>query len=502
MDRSENSQGRERRNPIEILIVEDSPAQASLLNHTLTANGYAARTACNGREALASLQTARPLIVISDIVMPEMDGFQLCRAIKSNDPTKDLPVVLLTALSDPEDVLRGLECGADGFITKPYDEDYLLSRLEHAIANARLRAESGDHTGGELLFKGQKYCIASDRRQILDLLLSTYETAVRRNRELQELKEKLELLNESLEYKVLERTAALTAEIEERKKIQEELQKHREHLEELVSGRTAELLASNRQLHREIAERSQAEREIKRLNVELERHARELETANKDLESFSYSVSHDLKTPLRAISGFSGLLMDKYIADIPSDARRFLDRIMESVQTMTQLIDDMLEFSRAGRREIKLREIDMEQLVQTTVEGLRPSAGNRSLRFEIGKLAPALGDETAIRQVFFNLISNAIKFTRTKEDAIIEVGCREESDESVYFVRDNGVGFDEKQAERLFGVFQRLHSANEFEGTGVGLAIVKRVVNKLGGRVHAEGKVNEGATFYFALPRR
>ncbi len=497
---SPNSHGSQERR-LEILIVEDSPAQADLLSHVLMEKGYTTMTACNGREALTMIRAARPFIVISDIIMPEVDGYQLCRAIKTDDALKDTPVILLTALSDPEDVLKALECGADGFFTKPYDEDYLVSRINGITMNAQLRRESKMQPGAEVFFNGRRYRIASERSQILDLLLSTYETAVMRNRELKRLKEKLEVLNESLEQTVEERTGALVAEIEERKKAQEELQKHREHLQDLVSERTAELLARNNELRREISERKQAEREINRLNSELVQRARDLEIAMEDLESFSFSVSHDLKAPLRVINGFTYLLTEKHLARLTPDAARLLNLISENTRKMGELIDDVLEFSRAGRREMKPREIDMEKLARSVAEGLTPSLGSRTVRIEVGELSPALGDESALRQVFFNLISNAVKFTRSMESALIQVGCREERDENTYYVKDNGVGFDERYADKLFGVFQRLHSATEFEGSGIGLAIVKRIIFKLGGRVSAESRLNEGATFSFTLPR-
>ena len=199
----------ERVSPADILIVEDSPTQAEELQYILEKNGYQVAVAHNGREALDMLATKKPILVISDIVMPEMDGFDLCRRIKENDGLKEIPVILLTALSDPEDVLRGLECGADNFIIKPYEESYLIARVHHMLINTELRKGSKLQIGVEIFFKEQKYFITSERQQILDLLLSTYETAVMKNHELKTVQEKLEVLNEQLEEKVSERTAEL-----------------------------------------------------------------------------------------------------------------------------------------------------------------------------------------------------------------------------------------------------------------------------------------------------
>jgi PAS domain S-box-containing protein len=207
----------------EVLIVEDSPTQAARLSHTLEQNGYKVTAVGNGTEALEFLVRRRPTIIISDIVMPGMDGFALCKKIKNEEGLKDIPVILLTALSDPEDVLRGLECGADNFITKPYDEHSLLTRLHHILVNAELRKDSKMQMGLEILFRGKKYFISSERQQILDLLLSTYEAAVSRSQALGKVQEELEALNAQLEERITEKTASLRAEIEERKRAEEKL---------------------------------------------------------------------------------------------------------------------------------------------------------------------------------------------------------------------------------------------------------------------------------------
>ncbi len=484
-----------------ILVVEDSRLQADLLEYILTQNRYEVACARNGLEAMEMINDSKPFLIISDIVMPLMDGFELCRKIKADDRLRDVPVMLLTALSDPEDVLKGLECGADCFITKPYDETYLLAQISHVILNRHLREEYTSEPPLEILFKGQKYLITSARRQILDLLLSTYDTAVVKNRQLKDLKEELEMLNESLERKVDQRTTALVSEIVERKKAEEELRRHREHLEETVEARTVELRAANERLSSEVAERREAEKKIQRLNTDLERHAKDLEIANKDLESFSYSVSHDLKAPLRAVSGFSEILMERYAVELPPEAARLLGLVHDNAKKMGQLIDEILAFSKAGRGEVRAADIDVEKVVASLVEELKPLWEGRSLVFEIKPLRPARGDAGAVRQVFYNLLSNSIKFTRPKPAATIEIGSDEQGMENIYYVRDNGVGFDHRQVDRLFGIFRRLHSPKDFEGTGIGLAIVKRIVNKLGGKVWAEGEEDKGATFFFSLPK-
>jgi signal transduction histidine kinase len=246
------------------------------------------------------------------------------------------------------------------------------------------------------------------------------------------------------------------------------------------------------------------EAEVRQLNTELEQRVAErtmqLEAANKELEAFSYSVSHDLRAPLRAIDGFSHILLDDYAGKLDEEGQRLLSVVRDNTGRMGQLIDDMLQFSRTGRLELNFAQVDMERLVREVVEELKPTFAGSKLQLEIESVPPIRGDRAMLHQVFVNLLSNAIKFSQHKEMPKVQVGGSVEGDEAVYYVKDNGAGFDMQYAGKLFGVFQRLHSMEEFEGTGIGLAIVKRIVTRHGGRVWAEGKVNEGATIYFALP--
>ena len=226
----------------------------------------------------------------------------------------------------------------------------------------------------------------------------------------------------------------------------------------------------------------------------------ELTAANQDLEAFSYSVSHDLRAPLRAVQGYVTILEDDFGARLDAEPRRLLGVIQDRARRMEQLIEDLLAFSRLGRQRVAVTSVPLDDLVRQSLEDLRPACDGREVRFEVGPLGPVEGDPALLRQVLANLLGNAIKFTRGRNPAVVEVGRREEAEGAAYYVRDNGVGFDRERADKLFGVFQRFHSAAEYEGTGVGLAIVQRVVERHGGRVWAESTPGEGATFYFTLP--
>jgi len=293
----------------------------------------------------------------------------------------------------------------------------------------------------------------------------------------------------------------LFADITERKRTEEELEQHREHLEEIVRKRTAELNKRISEVEQLNSAMVNLLADLRVSNENLELTTRRLSDANKELESFSYSVSHDLRAPLRAIDGFSQMLVEDYGDKLDEGGQHQLDVIQGSARQMGQLIDDLLAFSRLGRKAISMSEIDMGVLAQKVLDQLQLGETARTARLNIDTLPPAEGDRAMIREVFVNLLSNAMKFTRPGKAAVIEVTGRVDGDENVYSVKDKGVGFDMKYVDKLFQVFQRLHSAEEYEGTGIGLALVQRIIHRDGGRVWAEGKVNEGATFYFSLPR-
>jgi signal transduction histidine kinase len=252
----------------------------------------------------------------------------------------------------------------------------------------------------------------------------------------------------------------------------------------------------------EVAERRQRENEIRKLNLELGKRALELEASNKELESFAYSVSHDLRAPLRHMVGFSELLQRQASSALDEKSQRFIRTILDSAKRMGNLIDDLLSFSRIGRAETRKTQVDMAHLVEEVVAEIGQDAKGRNIAWKIGTLPACYGDRSMLRLVLVNLISNAVKFTRMREAAEIEIGGVDRNEDEVeLFVRDNGAGFDMQYVDKLFGVFQRLHLPEQFEGTGIGLATVQRIIHRHGGRVRGEGALDQGATFYFSLPK-
>ncbi len=473
MKQSGDSMGRNTGNffsGTEILIAEDSLTQAEQLSHYLTARGFSVTVARDGRQALAAALQNKPDMIITDVVMPEMDGYTLCKKLKSLPALKEVPVVLLTSLSGPQDIVRGLECGADSFIRKPYDDQYLVSRVEFILTNVELRKTERLQIGVQLHFGGQSHFITAEKQQILDLLISTYEGAMQ--------------INEELETK------------------RRELQQAKETLEARVAERTAELGHANQQLEIELAERKRAEEQISSLNEDLERRVvdrtAQLAAANKDLESFSYSISHDLRAPLRHINGFAHLI-EEHRSQLDLEAQQHLRSIQEGARKMDQMINDLLNLARLDRRSLTLQMTSLNLLVENVRQDLESETANRTIDWRVGSLPAIHCDPGLIQQLFVNLLSNAVKYTRRCERAVIEIDQSTIAGELVFFVRDNGAGFNSEYAHKLFGTFQRLHTEEEFEGTGVGLATVQRIVRKHGGRVWAEAQTNKGAVFYFTL---
>ena len=416
-------------NRVEILVVEDSPTQAEQLKYILETEGYQVTVARNGEEALSLMNKRRPTLVISDILMPEMDGYQLCRQIRADKDLRSLPVILLTALSDSSDVVKALECGADNFLTKPYEGNYLLSRLRYFLINQELRRTDSIHMGLEIFFQGQKFLIDSDRMQILNLLLSTYEAAVQKNRELTKVQEELRNLNEQLEERVEQRTAALQVEIVERKRAERESQSLAKFPSEnpnpvLRISREGTLLYINeaglRQLPewhvqvgqavptllREIVFQSLDNESTKVFDLEycgrvysftitpvvgagyvnlyglditerkraeevLKETMADLKRSNKDLEQFAYIASHDLQEPLRMVASYTQLIARRYKDKLDADANEFIGFAVDGARRMQKMIDDLLSYSRVGTRRKPFESVDWTAIFNQVVTNLK-----------------------------------------------------------------------------------------------------------------------------------
>ena len=581
--KSRQGTGRE----VEILIAEDSATQREQLQQLLAEHGYKVAATANGKEALASARRHRPALIISDVLMPELDGYGLCKAIKCDERLKDIPVMLVTSLSDSQDVIRGLECGADNFIRKPYERRYLLTRIEQLLMNLELRKNQKMQMGVEIELGGRKHFITSERQQILDLLISTYEQAVHINTELKLRERELRHSNTSLAAmfriseglnkattqrtvceNALERAldlpgvrAGWISVLEEggnfvmlasrnvppalmqpgaldgpcscrRKLLAGELDSTTSILEcerlQQARGDTQglrfhasvpiwvgdqalgvmNLVGSERGLFSEedarnlyaVGNQLGIALARARLSERLAERTAQLQSSNRELESFSYSVSHDLRAPLRHIEGYVAMLIEDTVGKLAAEPQRYLKVIVEASRHMGELIDNLLVFSRMGRVEMSQTRVELEMLVQEAVRDLEMATRGRNIGWTIPPLPAVTGDRAMLKQALANLLGNAVKYTRPRDPAQIEMGCAGEEDGRVIlFVRDNGVGFDMQYADKLFGVFQRLHRADEFEGTGIGLANVRRIITRHGGRVWAEALPDQGATFYFTL---
>ena len=332
-----------------------------------------------------------------------------------------------------------------------------------------------------------------------DIDISRYEAkCVKKSGEIFDV----EVLGSSIIFEGQRAAQGMAVDITARKQAEEELKKYRNNLQKLVKERTAELENKTTILEESQKAALLLLEDVNEARNELEESNRQLVYANTELESFSYSVSHDLRAPLRAIGGFTRILMQDYVDQLDSEGKRLGSIIQENTRKMGQLIDDLLSFSRMGRSSMNISEINMQNMVAALYHEATSEEDRQRIEFSISDLPKAKGDASMIRQVWTNLISNALKFSAFRKQAIISVSFQAEKDRVIYCVKDNGAGFDMKYKEKLFGVFQRLHSEDEFKGTGVGLALVQRIIHRHGGQVWAEAKVDAGAAFYFSLPEK
>ncbi len=370
------------------------------------------------------------------------------------------------------------------------EKQQLESELDHANRELAYQDEEMETRAAELMFANKELAFQNEEKEkrAAELIIANKELAFQ-NEEKEKRAAELIIANKELLFQN-----------EEKEKRAAELiiaNKELAFQNEEKEKRAEELSIANREL-------KQAEADIRKLNDELERKVAErtsqLEFANKELGSFSYSVSHDLRAPIRAINAYTKILVEDYAEKVDEDGQNILLSIIRNSKKMGELIDDLLAFSKLGRKQVTMADIDMESLVQQVIEELVFDEMDTVPVVQISALQCTKGDEALIKQVWINLVSNAVKYSKNKKQSHIEIGSVKKGDKVIYSVKDNGAGFDMQYYDKLFGVFQRLHSQEEFEGTGIGLAIVQKIVLRHNGAVWAESTLNEGSVFYFSLP--
>jgi PAS domain S-box-containing protein len=507
--------------PIRILLVEDDSSDAILIDRELRKGGleYQSRRVQSKDQFVQALNSERPDIILSDHGLPAFDGLTALAIAKEKLP--EVPFIFVTGSLGEEMAIKTLKSGATDYVLK-HALGNLVPAVRRALSQAADRHRRKQAEEELRRFQARKAAILE---AALDAIITIDHEG------------KIQAWNRAAEQMFgYKREDALNKEMAELIIPPDLRQAQRQGLIQYVSGRQpamASRVYESRAMRadgsefpveialariplegwpmftgfvRDITERKKAEEQIRGWNAELERRVRErtaqLEGANKELEAFSYSVSHDLRAPVRHIEGFIQVLEPMTRGQLSDEAGNVLKMISQSAKQMSRLIEGLLAFSRTSRAEMAFTDVDFGVLVDEARSELRQQMKGRDIEWVIPKMPTLRGDPITLRQVFANLLSNALKYTSTRPKARIEIIVQDAGHETIIGIRDNGVGFEPQYTDRLFGVFQRLHSATQFEGTGIGLAIVRRIVARHGGQTWAEGETDKGATFFFSLPKQ
>lgn len=536
-----------------LLIVDDEAAQLTALCDILGQEGYVTRGFSGGREAIAALREEPYDALLTDLMMPQIDGITLLRACHDVDP--DLACIVMTGHGTVATAVEALKAGALDYVMKPFNVTHILAVLTRALGTRRLRLENIQLREAVSIYElARAITQGLDKDEIVERTLaaaialtdaaaayllvpaSSAPSVTSGDGELRLAgaagAQPLPLAQTSPSAQALDTWLARVSAELEALPVRGSADALFEHpfdsaiaaaLPIVTSGSLFGILGftSTRSRRRinvgqlktlDVLCRTAATafagaelvRQLRAMNESLEQRVeertRELELANRDLESFSYSVSHDLRQPLSVVEGFCEMFRSQFSASVPEEGQQMLDQIWSGTARMNKLISDLLHFSRMSRGPLDGVQVPLRELVLKIIAQLKASLVDRQLSVQVADLPDCFGDPALLEQVLINLLSNAFKFTAGREPAQIEVGTLRQGAETVYFVRDNGVGFDMRYAEKLFGVFQRLHTTQEFEGTGIGLSIVHRIVTRHGGRIWADSHLGAGTTFYFTLP--
>lgn len=505
---------------LRILVLEDVSDDVALINHELQRRGYRfqSKRVETRDDFVHEIEFNPPDLILSDHGLPSFDGFSALAIAKEKCP--DTPFIFVTGSMGEEVAIDSLRSGATDYVLKarlpslgPAVQRALHLAEERALRKQAERELRASEERFRMLVEGvEDYAIFMLNPLGRVVIWNSGAERVYGHTVDEIIGRKFNRFYPPEDRREGKPELALAAAVTVGRYQHEGWQMRKDGSRYwAIGGITAMRDETGRLtgfsvITRDISQRKEAEDEIRRLNSDLERRVEartaELQEAYREMEAFSYSVSHDLRSPLIHISGFAELLIADAGPNLDEKSKRYLSTIVKSTQRMSRMIDDLLSFSRTSRVEMRKVRVSMGELVRSVIADLQPETADREVAWEIGDLPDVQGDPFLLRQVVFNLLSNAVKYTRKRKQARVEVGAQKKGDEMHFHVRDNGVGFDMEYASKLFGVFQRLHSASEFEGTGIGLANVRNIVKRHGGRTWAEGAVDAGATFFFSLPHQ